>query len=156
MDVLFDLPAHLFFIHAPIVLMPLAFLLALGVLSRPAWRRRFAPGLLLLSFVVVVTTFLARGSGEEFDELLEGAVDVERHQSLANTTMILVVLFFVALVVLVVLDRRPTLALGEPDTAVQRVLAVATAIFALLATVWMVRTGHEGAKITWSGVVQSE
>ena len=36
---------------------------------------------------------------------------------------------------------------------VQHLLSFATAVTAALLTVWVVRTGHEGARITWTGVI---
>lgn len=160
MESIFDLPSHALFLHAPIVLVPLAFIVSLAMVRR-VWRRQYRVPLVALTAASVVTTYIARESGEEFDELLQGAVDIDRHASFANWTMVFVVLMFVASVVLLVLDRRLNPAIdaagdrGATTGALSSVVAI-TIVLGLLGTIWMVRTGHEGSKLVWSGTVQTE
>lgn len=157
METLFDLPAHALLIHAPIVLLPIAALATVALAIKPSWRVRagwwFAGG--VLSIVVMV--FLARGSGQAFDEALDGAVDASVHEDLANTTFVLTLLWLASAAILVGLDRRSTHAGGARiDDAgsvslavIHRSFAVAMSTFAVLATIWLIRTGHEGADLVW-------
>jgi hypothetical protein len=110
-------------------------------------------------FTIVGMVFAARQSGIAFDDALEGSIDVSRHEDLANGTLILTLLWFAASVVTVAFDRRagrlsaPATATGDPDrrqgTAFQDAGAAITAGFAVLATIWLIRTGHEGADLVW-------
>lgn len=47
--------------------------------------------------------------------------------------------------------RRPESPSARVDT-VGVVLSILTALVGVVAAVWVIRTGHEGARITWSGV----
>jgi divalent metal cation (Fe/Co/Zn/Cd) transporter len=173
METLFDLPAHVLFVHAPVVLTPLVTLACLAVLLRPAWRHRYGWPLVVACGVVLVATMLAVQSGEEFAEALAGAVPVAKHQDLAETTRLLVLVQFVLALGVVLVQRRfarvlagvgsggggastttpPANATIAGQPAVVVLLTAALAVVSVLATVWMIRTGHEGARITWSGVL---
>lgn len=160
MEELFGLPAHSLLIHAPIVLLPIVALATVALAVKPTWRARanwwFVGGV----FSIVVMVFVTKESGEAFDEALDGAVDVSRHEELAQTTFILTLLWFVSAAALVgyefVMRRRPApetlsaqAASAEPHQVVVYALAAVMSILAILATVWLIRTGHEGADVVW-------
>lgn len=151
MEQLFDLPAHPLFVHAPVVLMPLLTVLTLLVGARRQWRERAGWWLLAGAAVLLVGTLLAAQSGEGLDEAFDGAVDVERHEELAETTRLLVVGYFVAVAAMAATAWLG--AKGEHKTGGRRTLPVVFAVAAMalgaLGSVWMARTGHEGASITW-------
>lgn len=168
MESIFDLPTHILVVHAPVVLEPLLAALTLIVLTRQVWRRRFGWWLVAGVTAVAISVFVAMQSGEAFDELLDGLVDVSRHESLAATTRNLVLLWLAALIALVIAeprmrhrsaeraDREAATVTDRGLVAVQLVvplLITAVATLAVLSTIWMIRTGHEGARVTWSGVV---
>lgn len=161
------------FVHLPLVLMPLLALAAIAVAVRPAWRDRFAVVLGGAGIVLVVATWLAVSSGEAFDDLLDGQAPIERHEELARQSRLLAVAFVVFLLATVVIARlqprrRPgTLArdLGAAAAhpprspalgGVGHACAAITVLLGVLATVWMLRTGHEGAKAVWDGTVQND
>ena len=170
MESIFDLPTHTLVVHAPVVLQPLLAITTIVVVARRRWRRRFGWWLVAALVVVFVSVLVAMASGEAFDELLDGLVDVSGHEALAETTRNLMALWLVALVALVVIERRDSRgseneAVAETPTAdrgavalrlVVPALAWVVAILAVLSTVWMVRTGHEGARVTWSGVIEQQ
>jgi divalent metal cation (Fe/Co/Zn/Cd) transporter len=171
MESIFDLPTHTLVVHAPVVLQPLLALTTVVVVARRRWRRRFGWWLVAALVVVLVSVLVAMASGEAFDELLDGLVDVSGHEALADTTRNLIALWLVALIALVVIERRGLRRASDNDAAVETptadrgavaqrlvvpVLAWTVAILAVLSTVWMVRTGHEGARVTWSGVVEQQ
>ncbi|MGI9616287.1 MAG: DUF2231 domain-containing protein [Acidimicrobiales bacterium] len=148
------LPAHPLFIHAPVMLVPLTTLLTLVFVVRPMWRRRAWYALPGAAALCIGTTQLAIMSGEAFDEIAGDAIDTSTHETLALWTRAFLVLFFVASLVLAVLDRR--LATGSgPGWAGSGVLIMVavTTILSILASVWMFRTGDEGARLVWDGVL---
>ncbi len=158
---LFDLPAHPMFVHAPVVLMPLTAVAALLFNVRDVWRRRYAPHVLGAVVVLMVTLQMAMSSGEAFDEALAGQVDVSRHEDLANVTRLFVLLMLLATVALFVVVRRgrapkADAAAGSAaaSSVVERGIGVAIAILGVLGTIWMIRTGHEGASVVWSGTLK--
>jgi uncharacterized membrane protein len=177
------LPAHPLLVHVPIVLVPLAFLGALALAIRRPWVSRFGGLLLIVGFVAAAGTAIASQAGETLRDQVPETDTVRRHADLAETTKVLVALFFLLLLVWIVLDVRDrrrsgrataaTAAAGAGDTsgetaavgsphpgglALRFALPWATVLFGLLATVWIVRTGHDGAKATWQNrqLVQRE
>lgn len=168
MESIFDLPAHPLFVHFPIVLMPLVGLVAVAVALRPEWRIRFGPQLAGSALVVAVATILAAGSGEPFEDLLPIGDLANKHQSLGETTRLLTILFFVVTVVMAAFDwwaarsARDDSETGSLSALRTRAgviglsLGGVSAVLAILATIWMIRTGHEGARITWDGILPDE
>ena len=167
-DQLFDLPAHPLLIHAPIVLLPIAATLTIVLALKPAWRRR--AGLFPFSgvFVVTVLLFGAKESGESFTNAFdsafgEGAIDIDRHEELGNMTFVLTLVWLAAMFALTMWEavqrRDATDANGATEAAltpspyVSYGLSALASLFAVLATIWLIRTGHEGAEVVWSPVV---
>jgi uncharacterized membrane protein len=156
MDILklFNLPAHPLLVHAPIVLIPLLLVISIGFIVRPNWRRHldwFAAAML----VTLVLTLLAKGSGEALRDALGQRIEDEtlmrEHASLAETTTIFVGLQFLAAAALAFVARvgRGKTDQGGPLGAVAKVGPAAVAVLGVLATIWMIRTGHAGAKSHW-------
>lgn len=154
---IFDLPTHVFLVHAPLVGIPMvgAGAVAVGILRRPpSWLRMLTA---LGAIGMTAATWLAVQSGKAFDEVIDGRVDTDKHESLGETTLIFSIGLSVAVLALVMIQAR----IGHTETADRSVvwtklgLSIATVAFAILATVWVARTGHEGARITWDGVITS-
>jgi K+ transporter len=156
MERIFDLPAHPLFVHAPMVLLPLTAIAAVLFTFRPIWRVRFRWQLTAASFIVFVSTFLATQSGEALDHALKGLAPVDKHADLAEVTQILCFGLFVLSVAMAFLGPRLNPISGSDRVSQQykatgSFLAVIVALVAVLATVWMIRTGHEGASVVWTG-----
>ncbi len=153
METLFDLPAHTFLVHAPIVLLPLGAVATAVLAARPAWRRAVGWWPVVGLVVLAVLVFLAKSSGEAFDEALAGAVDVGTHARLGDTTFVLTLVWLGLTAVVVALDRSPAGAADGPGLLAQSpaVLAVSVlwVVVAVLSTIWLIRTGHEGARVVW-------
>jgi uncharacterized membrane protein len=164
-----DLPAHPLFVHAPIVLLPLLTLAALVLVARPGWRVKawlpFTGGVVVL----FVSLILAMESGEALDEAFKGLAPTERHTELAETTRLLCFALLVVTLVQAVLVRRRSrskdvaatgLAIDSHTSSAhpastslvlfERIGALVVLLLGIVATIWMIRTGHEGAKAVWS------
>ncbi len=133
--------------------MPLAMLATIALAIRPEWRRRYGPALALAAIAVFIATVLAVQSGQEFRRLVGDKIDVRTHADLANTTQIFVAVFMTGALGMAGLDRfragnRPTWMGSLTWVAV-----IVATVGSILATVWMIRTGDEGARLVWDGVV---
>lgn len=149
MGELFGVPAHPLLVHIPIVLLPLLAVLAIVMAAKPTWRSRLLWPLVVVALVAAVFTFLATQAGEELDEALQPALGTkgERHAELGDQTALLATIFFVGAAAMIVVERWYK-KLTRSATA----LAWTVAAVGVVTTVWVIRTGHEGARITWDGV----
>lgn len=163
METLFGLPAHPLFVHAPVVLIPLAGLLAMTFVVRPAWLDRFGWHLVALTGVGALGGILAASSGEGLEELQREAETAARedHFELGELARNLGIVFF--LVVLAVVLVRHLARKHTEDTgfwAIARSKAGAIVMAVLLvagaggATVAVSAAGHQGAKLVWQDEVQ--
>jgi uncharacterized membrane protein len=158
-DKLFDLPAHPLLIHAPIVLLPIAAIVTIVLFVKPTWRATAGWWPLALLAVVVVLMFGAKESGEALIDAYdrangEGAVDIDQHQSLAETTFVMTLVWLVVLAALTVIEqverlRTGALAAVASNATVRQILSGLAALIGVLATVWLIRTGHEGSTSVW-------
>lgn len=183
MEQLFDLPAHPLIIHFPVVGIPVLTLVTIWLALRPAARRRYGIGAIVLAVVVTITTILAASSGQALVDASPFFTEeaVSKHKSLGETLRIFVALMSLALIGLVVLGRtrdqgnaRGRLVDGNDPSAVSGAMSDSAlnagafkdpammglggiaVVLALLSAVWTVRTGHEGAKSTWGEVFVEE
>lgn len=151
-----ELPSHPLFVHAPVAFTPLLAIFALILMVRPSWRRQVGFALPILSAGVAVATLLAKESGEELEELLgDFAPNTDKHQSLAITALVMLVVLTVTSAAMAAADRWAKA--GGPawlSRAAPALLGLSV-IVAGLATIWMFRAGHEGARLVWKGTVQS-
>lgn len=165
---IFDLPSHAFFIHLPLVLVPVTALAMLALAIRPSWRRRYGFALVVATLIGAVGTIVAAASGAELNDALRDRIGdlADEHQTLGETTRLLSVLFFVSVLAMASFDRwgggrgvevvpdeqTGGLALTRNDM-IGWGLAALSLVLGALAAVWMFRTGHEGSRIVWEGVI---
>ena len=149
LDTISGIPSHPLFVHAPVVLIPLVGLASIALAFRPRWRAILGWWPALTAGVCLVVTFLAVGSGNELDERLAGLVNTDRHESLALTTLTLVAVFFAATVA-----QRLLINAQGRLRLIERAVTFLVVVSAGMAMWWMFLTGEEGARITWSGIVQ--
>ena len=152
MEKLFGLPAHPLIVHAPVVLLPIAAIFAAIVAIHSGFRMRFGRAVLLLTAVATVSTFVARQSGEGMFQLMNESPPIAKHQDLANTTMLMALGFLVLLGLLIWVAERAVRTGGKPASWAMPTLTGLTILMAVLSTIWMVRTGHEGAKVNWETI----
>jgi len=156
METLFGLPAHPLMVHAPVVFMPLALLIALTFAVRPAWRPGSGPMLLVTALVTFVTSMMAKLSGESFDEALNEQFTVDRshHEDLADQTVLLVFVFLIVSVFAVGVARVHSRRGGDGWASTASAVASGLVVLVgVLATLWMIRTGHAGAALVHEGKI---
>lgn len=142
------LPLHPLAVHAAVVLGPIAALIALMYVIRPAWQRRLR-GLLMagaaLAVGAVVVAYLSGGSFREANEFFnqpgETAGLIDKHEKLANALLFVTLGFGVVAVTAGFLQSR-----GGALRVLLQVLLGATAIGVL---VLVVLTGEAGARAVW-------
>ncbi len=162
MKTIWNIPAHPLFVHAPIVLLPLLAIVTIVAAVRPGVAKRLGHWLPIASFLVFVSVQLAMQSGEELYNVVvkEKGKALAKHRDLANTTRVLAFGMLVATVALWFWGRRRAKSAGAtnaegPTRRDPVLLGIAAVVIVLsaLSTVWLVRTGHEGARIHWKGVI---
>ncbi|GAA0359840.1 hypothetical protein NE235_16880 [Actinoallomurus spadix] len=174
---LFGLPAHALFLHVPVVLVPILAGVVIALAVRPVWRVRYGLAAGVFGIVTMAATVLTAGAGEKlrdermkrFKALSGGAGRpsgrpaggprqgggegnlLERHAELGSQLRLLVLVLVVLLVVLVILARyRAYTAEGFlAGPALGTVVAALAVVAAVVSAIWVIRTGHLGAKMTW-------
>jgi len=161
MGELFGTPAHPMLVHIPVVLLPLLAVAAIAMAAKPNLRRRFDWVLLGATLVIAAATWWATQAGERLRDALQPALGskADRHIELGNQTATLAWIFFAGAICMVVMNRwlLPRLAKRTEVSSVLParaavVFACLVAIVGVASAVWVIRTGHEGARITWDGV----
>jgi hypothetical protein len=152
MESLFDVPAHPLFVHAPVVLMPLLTLLTLVALH-PRWRGYLRWPLAGGSVVVFVTVYLATQSGAALKKLIDSGGEINKHVDLAETTRLIA--FALAIVCLAHGASARWMDRPERPRWIGTAMAGLTAVLAIIGTIWMIRTGHEGSRVHWKGTIKN-
>jgi hypothetical protein len=178
-DTVWGLPAHPLFLHLPVLLVPLLGVGAIALALHPTWRQRYGLALAVAALVTMAATILTAGAGDAFRAQRQTAMGglailgggapptglsqqvsaLDLHAQLGNTLRLLVIFLTAAILVQVLAERLATdpgegnrvrtaaawLGGRVPATA----LSAAVVILAALSIVWVVRTGHQGAKVAW-------
>ena len=156
LSTLLGVPAHPLLVHIAVVFTPLAALGTVAIVLRADWRRRYGWLVVAAAFLAFAGTELATGSGEKLRPKIDPTDALRQHIRLARTARPLVFVFFV-LVTGYVAVTDPRLRRFDRLRG-HRLLVVAAAVVTLAgaaaATTWMVLAGHQGAKVTWSGIGQ--
>jgi hypothetical protein len=145
LDSIFGLPTHILVVHAAVVLVPLAAIGAIIMGFAPTFSVRFGPAVVVIAGAGVVSSILARQSGESLALLRGVSVD---HQSSGSLMPLFALGLFAVTLALWLVDRRRARrrALGT------QILAVVVVAVAVLATGWTIRTGHTGSEMVWQGI----
>ena len=149
MGELFGTPAHPLLVHIPIVLLPLLAVAAIAMAVKPALRSRLTWVLFGTTLITAAVTYWATQAGQHLRNALQPALGTkaDRHMELGNQTALLATIFFVGAACMVVMNHW-----FKRLTRSATVLAWVVALVGVVAAVWVIRTGHEGARITWDGV----
>ncbi len=158
LEKIFGLPAHPLLVHAPVVLIPLAGLIAIVFAFKPAWLDRFGWGLVVLSGVGALGGILAAGSGEGLESLQNEAETAARedHFLLGEVARNLGIVFFLIVLAVVLvryLARKKAATEGVWSKANSKGAAIVMSVLlvasAAAATVTISQAGHQGAKLVW-------
>ncbi len=143
-DLIAGLPLHPLASHAPIVLVPLVAFAALAMSYWPSFSRRYGLPVLVLAVIAQLSLFLAKASGESFQERLNK--EVERHESYGEIAPFT---FIPLLILLFIRYRMDKTGAGIGSPLVRRLVSILLALSAILALVYIYLTGHSGAESVW-------
>lgn len=159
-DQIGNMPLHPLVLHAAVVGIPLAVLLAfLFAFPRTRAWARWAFGLTVLG--ATAATFVTKESGEAFQRMNNitpgnAAGDlIQRHGQLADQLFIIMIIFAVIGVANVFLvSRGGSSATGTRPAGGQRLLGVILpallVVIAVIAMIWVVRVGDLGSRAVWN------
>lgn len=158
LETLFGLPAHPLLVHLPVVIIPLAGLIAIVFAFRTTWLDRFGWGLVGLTGLGALGGILAAGSGEGLEEMQREAESAARedHFEMGEIARNLGILFFL-IVLGVVLVRhlagKRAATSGFWGFATSKAGALAASALLVLsaagATATVAIAGHQGAELKW-------
>jgi len=149
LDTVGGLPVHALVVHAAVVLLPLTALGAILIALKPAWSRRFGIIVVLVGFVAVGATVIAKESGER----LAAHVGLpQTHAQLGDRLPLVAAVLFVLVLILWLKDR------GIPGNrrrpAWVSVLAIIVIIASCITVWWTFRVGDSGARAVWEPILQ--
>jgi len=144
LDLIFGLPVHPLVVHGAVILVPLVAFAALAMSYWPSFSRRYGGPVLILAGVAQVSLFLAKGSGEPFEERLNK--DIERHADLGEIAPFTFIPLLILLFIRWRMDKSGA-TVGSPK--IRRLVSVLLALAAIVAQVYIYLTGHSGAESVW-------
>jgi uncharacterized membrane protein len=158
LETLAGLPAHPLLLHVPVVLVPVLSGATVALLAKPEWRRRYGIAWAVVALVAMAFTVLAAGAGEAFraSRPIFASPALNEHAELGDQLKAIVVMLSAGIVGVVLADRLHgpgllgRLARFAHRPPLFRLIKVGLALLAVLALVWVVRTGHSGARVAWS------
>lgn len=150
LDLIMGLPVHPLVVHSAVVLVPLVALSALAMSYWPSFSRKYGKPILILAVIAQAALFLAKASGEPFEERL--GKEVEKHSEFGETAP----LTFIPLLVLLFIRWRMDRSGATVGSArVRRMVSVLLAAAAILALVYIYLTGHSGAESVWGWLAKN-
>jgi uncharacterized membrane protein len=158
LETLAGLPAHPLLLHVPVVLIPILAGATVALMAKPEWRLRYGLAWAAVALVTMAFTILAAGAGEAFraSRPIFASAALNEHAELGDQLKAVVVLFSAGIVGVVISDHlRDSGLLGRLAQLVHRppifrAVRLGLSLLAVVALVWVVRTGHEGAEVAWS------
>ena len=150
LDLIFGLPVHPLVVQGAVILVPLVAFAALAMSYWPSFSRRYGGPVLILAGVAQVSLFLAKGSGEPFEERLNK--DIERHADLGEIAPLTFIPLLILLFIRWRMDKSGA-TVGSPK--IRRLVSVLLALAAIVALVYIYLTGHSGAESVWGWLGQN-
>lgn len=158
-DKINGLPAHILLVHAVVVLVPLAALLAVIAVAWPAARRKLGLLVPITAFVGLAFVPLATDAGEWLQEHVKETALVEKHTSMGDGLTVWAILLFLLAAALWLLDFAPSRNWRLPafvaTKAARAVISVALVAVSVVSVVQVYRIGDSGAKAAWHDQVSS-
>jgi hypothetical protein len=154
MDMITGIPSHTLLVHLPVIAIPLAAVLVVLFTAIPRWRSVLAYLITGMGVVISAGVVLAASSGESLQETVDKSSLVDKHAELGDQLQTIGVIYGLSLVALglyFILSSKAIISLGEQHSStVLAALMGVTLVLSVAASVWDVRTGHSGAKATWT------
>lgn len=154
-DAIGDMPLHALVVHAVVIGIPLATLIAL-LFALPRTRNWARWPLALVTVGSLAATFVARASGPS----LKAALNIEPgnpvgdlitvHAQLATQLLVIMAVFGVLAVVNAVVVTRRIADTASGRRAVDVVLPLLLVVVAIVAAIWVFRVGDIGARAVWN------
>lgn len=162
LEKLFGLPAHPLLVHMPVVIIPLAGIIAIVFAFRTQWLDRYGWALVVMTGVGALGGILAAGSGEALEDMQRRAGETitaaaEDHFELGETARNMGIVFFLVVLAVVAIRwyaRKQGAtegiwkAVSSKGAAI--VMALALVLGAAAATYTISKAGHQGAKLVWT------
>jgi hypothetical protein len=147
------LPAHVFLVHIPVVLIPLGALGAVLMLW-PHIRRVIGWWVCGILVVAGIATQLAIDSGQSLKEYVRESALVRDHTRIGENIRPWVLLMFLALLGVMIIDRtlrrrRDAPSAHDPLRIIGIVVSALSIVFAGVSVYWIYRIGHSGSKAVW-------
>lgn len=150
LDLIMGLPVHPLVVHAAVVLVPLVAFSALAMSYWPSFSRKYGKPVLILAVIAQISLFIAKSSGEPFEERL--GKNVQKHVELGEIAPFT---FIPLLVLLFVRWRMDRSGANVGSARVRRLVSVLLAASAILALVYIYLTGHSGAESVWGWLAKN-
>lgn len=147
LGMLAGLPLHPLLVHGAVVLVPLVAIGALVMSYLPSFSRRHGKIILGLAIIAQISVFLAKISGEAFEDILNKSV--EKHAELGEIAPFVTI----PMVVLIYLRWRMDRA-GSTfgSVLIRRLTSVALVVASLTSMVFIFLVGHSGAESVWGWI----
>lgn len=163
------LPAHPLLLHMPVIFVPCLGIAALVFAFKADWRRTYGIAYGIGAIVTAFGTMLAANAGESYlhekTGLAEGQVPtggaaanpefaaLQHHADLGGDTKLIVAALAAVILIQILIDRgivpKVTAIFKDARAFPAIALSAITAILAVAATVFVLLTGHAGAKLTF-------
>lgn len=153
-------PGHVLLVHAVVVFIPLAAILAIASAVWPLARARI--GILgpLVALVALVFVPLATNAGEWLQERVPETALVSKHVEMGDGLTVWATMLFLltscSWLLPVVIARSPRVPALASNRWIQPVLRVAICAVAIVAVVQTIRIGDSGAKAAWDGRLSNQ
>ena len=154
-DQIFGVPAHPLFVHVPVVLVPLAAILAVVAIYKK-FRQPLLIAAATMAAIGGIGVLLAASSGEGLGESVQRTTLIHDHEEKGDAAQAPAVIFGGIAVVAAAEEvlRRSKYAqkLAKLPKWAPAVLLTATIASGAVATAFVYDAGHTGAKAVWTGV----
>lgn len=147
LGMLAGLPLHPLLVHGAVVLVPLVAIGALVMSYLPSFSRRHGKIILGLAVVAQVAVFLAKMSGEAFEEILNK--NVEKHAEFGEIAPLVTIPMVILIYFRWRMDRSGS-TFGF--VAIRRLTSIALVIASLASLVVIFLVGHSGAASVWGWI----
>lgn len=147
LGMLAGLPLHPLLVHGAVVLVPLVAIGALVMSYLPSFSRRHGKIILGLAIIAQISVFLAKISGEAFEDILNKSV--EKHAELGEIAPFVIIPMVVLIYLRWRMDRSGS-TFGS--VLIRRLTSVALVVASLTSMVFIFLVGHSGAESVWGWI----